>query len=305
VQITELVHPLQAPERARLSEFFNAAYGKSFGEYADFKCSTYWQWLYKPGATSLLLEKEGRVAGHAGCVPFVARQAGRRVPGTWGVDTYVLSEHRRQGYGTRLQMAAHASRPLFSSFWLSDANSRIKLSMGQEIAATVTVLRRPNDAPCRQSSAAVGPPDPPAIAAAADDYLRGWDFYVERSPEYCAWRFVDQPRAEYVQVTCAAGVALVRRCGPWLEGQGAIGDAFPADRSHEAFAELIEVASGELLKRGCGIVRFACSDPELCDLLGRRSWTTSEVMSLHAPKGSISGRVFLSLSDQDVDQFPC
>ena len=304
MQVTELDHPLKGPDDARLSEFFNQAYGEMYGEYATFKCSIYWRWLYRPGAISLVIENDGRIIAHVGCIPFVARRYGRSVPGTWSVDTYVLSEHRGKGYGTRLQMAAQATRPMFSSFWLSNANSRIKVSMGQTIATTVRVLTLSSDTRSQRSPVEVTAPDPCATAAAAAQYLRTWDFYVERSLEYCAWRFVDQPRAEYRQIRSGAGLALIRRCGPWRKNEGMVGDAFAEDNSCEAVAELLELASGELFRQGCRTVRFACCDAGLADLLGRRSWSTREVMQLHAPGGTIGGRVFLSFSDQDADQFP-
>jgi hypothetical protein len=303
--VTELAYPLEPSAERRLSRLAVAAYSDQFGTDMAFKYPTYWNWLYGYRGRSLVLQNGDELIGHVGCIPFVATYNGQSVRGTWSVDTLVLPDHRRRGYGRRLQAAAQASSPMFASLWTSEANSRIKLSIGQDIVATLPVLLRRR---CQEHSHSgdrqLSSPMPHQIEAAADRYLRGWDFSVERSAAYCAWRFCEQPNAAYRQVTSDYGLVMIRRCGPRRPTVGMIGDAFPVDTSAPTLAGLVETACAQLFSEGCEEVIFGCADPVATDLLSKESWDVVRRLHFHVPQGSVSGRVFLSLSDQDIDQYP-
>lgn len=302
LEMREFTYPLEPSDAEKLSGFIKDI-ERQYRVNLGFKYPEYWNWLYRD-ARSLVLEEEGRIVGHVGRVPFLARQDGQPKQGNWSVDTFVLSRYRGNGHGRQLQAAAQERSPIFASVWMSPANSHIKRSIGQEVAATLEVLCRPRGEQRPVPAYQVGSPVPVEIAEAAARRLPDWNFYIERSPEYCAWRFLDQPRAGYRQINCGRGVALARRCGPQRGRAGMIGDAFPADASHEAMEELLESACDHLFSEGCESVRFGSTDPATVEFLLKRGWSHVESMPLHVSKGSVSGSVFLSLSDHDIDQYP-
>lgn len=301
VLLSRIVYPVDASDtQFRLARFAIEAFGTD----AKLKYPDRWNWLYGSGAVSLIFSEDTRIVGHLGCVPFVAQQRGSRAHGVWSVDLHVLRDYRRQGFATQLQRAAQELSPLVVSFWFAGITKKIKLSLGLMPVTSMWVLQKSSHDPKSFRQVRTGPPEPGEIAAAAAGFLTSWDFYVERSRSYCAWRFRDQPYAEYRQMICDEGLALLRRCGPNRRGAGMIGDAYPTISSKSALPTVVNLACAALLRDGCAVVRFGTTDEVLVRSLASSGWQLAEQMDLFAQPSAISGRVFLSLSDQDVDQYP-
>lgn len=301
--VARLVYPFndEAMEFS-LARFMLEAYRQD----ARFKYPHRWRWLYRQDAVSLIVfeDQSRRIVGHLGCVPFVARHNGVRVLGAWSLDLYVLSQFRCRGYARALQSTALSLNSILASYAYSATTKRIKTSIGLQPVATVWILRRRCDRQDVRSRMNTTSPNPDEISKQAMQYLSVWDFWIERSPLYCAWRFCEQPNAGYKQIVCDDGLALIRLCGPHHPGWGMIGDAFPAVRSTDCLMELVNTACGALAEEGCTVVRFATTDVALVERLMSRQWAIAQETHLFVQPGAIRGRVFLSLSDQDGDQYP-
>lgn len=301
MELRPLLYPISdETTRFQLARFIVEA----FGARTRFKYPTRWNWSYRPGAVSLIVADAHRIVGHLGCTPFVAQNGGRRVAGAWSVDLHVLRPYRGRGWGRRLQSEAQTVNPLLMSFFFADITRRIKVSIGLESAATVWLLRRISTGLAALGRTDIRQPDPALIEKASIPYLSWWSFFVERTNDYCAWRFRDQPVAGYMQIQCDEGLVLIRRCGPVYRGDGMIGDAFPSSQSTTCLSKLVDVACETLFTLGCRAARFACTSAALRDSLIAKGWVTINVMDLYAQPGAVKGPVFLSLSDQDVDHYP-
>lgn len=300
VQITPLDYPLDMRAQGALEEFIVQA----FAEHHHDKFPSRWHWLYlQPGAHSIVAWDGDRIVGHVGMMPLTAREFGRPVSGAWSVDTVVLPAWRGTGIGTQLQRAASRLTPLFISLWMSEANRRIKEAMGHVGGITLSILERDIER-LTALDADVSQPCAATISTAAQTYLGGSTFYVDRTAAYCDWRFVRQPNAGYRQITCAHGLAMSRVCGRTLHETGMIGDVFPARDIPACLADLVDRTAAHLRWDGCRWARYGTTRSDVRDLLQARGWRPVDVWTLYAPRRFDGPGTFMSLSDQDIDQRP-
>lgn len=294
-------YPVAESVQPAIRQFIASAYALN----AEFKYPERWRWCYEQrGGHSFLAWHGSQIVGHVGAMPVVVRCGTREMDALWSVDSFVLPEHRGRGIGKRLQQSASVFGPLFMSVWMSERNWHIKNALGHVPIASMVLLESPNT---RQSVApyGVGLPDPEGISNASSSALGEFDFFVIRSEEYCHWRYVQQPFAGYLQVTTEYGLSLARKCGPRLPNTGMISDVFC---SAGAVVPLqIESTAQALAESGCDCIRFGTADLGLATALVLRGWTVrskSDLLVNSDPAGGKLRRVFLSLADQDMDQYP-
>ena len=302
--IERLSYPLTPDVESALIAFLRASYGPRF----IFKYPERWKWLYeyRRGSSHVAWDRQ-RVIGHVGVMPFEAVLMNNPVAGGWSVDTYVAPEFRRRGIAGALQSAAHEEGDCFLSVWTSDENRRIKLRLGDVEAGALTTLQLAGQ-PLSSEPYLVSRPDPSVIALHAARYLSNFEFYVRRSETYCEWRFVQQPWARYFQVRSRFGLSLARPCGYQHYSTGMIGDVFPVDSSDQAVVAQINITAHVLRKMGCQYVRFASAQRSLVDALAFDGWQhiSSNPLLVNKRCAKVLGcqNIFLSLSDQDMDQYP-
>lgn len=284
-----------------LRQFIANAYAPN----PEFKYPERWHWCYElRGGHSFLAWSASRIVGHVGAMPAVVWSGTQEVAALWSVDSFVLPDHRGCGIGKLLQQRASAFRPLFMSVWMSERNWNIKSALGHVPIASMVFLESRNT---RRAVAPfeIGLPDAEDIAQASIAPLAGFDFFVIRSREYCQWRYLRQPFAGYFQVTTEYGLSLARKCGPRLPNTGMVSDVFCNVGSKVPLQ--IESTAQALVERGCDCIRFATADLGLAAALVLRGWTVrskSDLLINADPAGGKLRRVFLSLADQDMDQYP-
>jgi GNAT superfamily N-acetyltransferase len=294
-----------SPCREAIAAFVHRAYG----DQSRFKYPERWQWCYeRPGARSFVAWAGDRVIGHVGAMPVSMRCAGAELTAHWSIDTFVLPEYRGRSIGKTLQQQASTSLPLFLSVWMSPINWQIKKSLGHVAVGTMRELEYRGPSPSRSPGAEpyrISAPAPDVVADHAARALEQYDLFAIRSHDYCAWRYVQQPWAGYFQVTTAYGIALARACGPNRPGMGMIADVFCT--SAQAVTAQVECAYHALAERGCAGAKFASADPAIIAALAKRGWRTTarHPVLVSDPRhcGALR-RVFLSCSDQDLDQYP-
>ena len=298
-----LEHPLEMNARRQLAAFIDEAYaGRSEHKFPD-----RFDWLYGlTGGRHFIARHDGRIVGHVGAVPFIALASETGVcRGHWSVDTIVLPRMRGQGLGLALQRAAASATPLFLSVWMSPGNMAIKRRLGAVEIGTFTTLQRPVLARAfGTASNGSHPIDPAMIAAAAARFLPTCAFRIARSLEYCIWRFKDQPNAGYFQVSASDGLALARLCGPKRKGVLMVGDVLCEGG---ATAEVATRVACSVARPDIDTVVFGTAEPEVVSDLESRGWSIHSrmpVLALGTASTNFCYPLHLSMSDQDMDQFP-
>lgn len=291
---------------AALERFCSEAYG----DRAQFKYPARWSWVYaRRGALYAVAWDDSTIVGFVGAMTVQAVLTGNVVSAAWSVDNFVLPAYRSQGIGTTLQQKAEAAIPITFSTWLSAENLHIKERLGNVKVCDLTILVT-TKLPAPDHPYSVAEPRPDVLASVAEQSVSRYDLHVERSAEYCRWRFLDQPLSGYVQLSMDCGTSLLRACGPKRSGVGMIGDVFPVQADPYEAARLIRSSTNWLLSHGCSTVRFGTADPELLELLliSDSNWEVhgQYVILASDPHQQLAGcqLPFFSLSDSDVDQFP-
>ncbi len=300
----ELEYPLLQENEEKLKHFLFKAYN----ERAEFKYPERWKWIYhQPGAKSYFALHRNNIIGHVGVMPFTAANDSTPVNGAWSVDTFVLKPYRGKGIGKQLQLMAQRSNSVFQSVWMSNLNKQIKYQNGGIDNSFLVVLQTSNvsDVNCDYC---VTSPEASKIAQFAEKHLQSFKYYVIRTEKYCFWRFEQQPFAKYLQITTKFGVAMIRKCGYLRPHVGMIGDVFTENNNPESLLEQIGAAANELIKQGCNLVRFATTDQNLINVLKNSKWDILSELPLIVQTTQkslrLSSNTFVSLSDQDMDQFP-
>ena len=105
-----------------------------------------WRWMFEESARRVgvppqvwLYRDRGRIGGHNGSIPVVAKiGSGLRSTG-WLVDTMVLEEYRPRGVGAQLMVAAHEGLPFALSLGQTEQMRTIQLRLGWEQVAPLRI----------------------------------------------------------------------------------------------------------------------------------------------------------------------
>ncbi len=124
---------------------------RAYGDRSHFKLPPRWDWAFgeplqpEPGLLPMVIAVEptsGNVVGQSCFVTHTLRLDGEDLPMMWGADGFLLPSYRGQGLGYEMQRQLHAMGRIFMSLNLSDANRRIKLSLGSIELPPVTIFVR-------------------------------------------------------------------------------------------------------------------------------------------------------------------
>ena len=120
-------------DKPAIAEFLQVAYPSRH----QYKFPERWEWQFDNNPfrngdeLPLWLAFDGeRIVGQTGAQLEPVKLGDRSVRVGWSVDTYVLPEYRGRGIGRRLQQANQSHHQVFMSLAMSDANRRIKTSLG-------------------------------------------------------------------------------------------------------------------------------------------------------------------------------
>lgn len=128
-------------DKPAIAEFLRAAYPDRH----QYKFPDRWEWQFEnnpfrdriqsgnpnEGKLPIWLAFDGeRIIGQTGAQIEPLKLGDQNVLVGWSVDTIVLPEYRRKGIGHRLQQANQSYHQVFMSLAMSDANRRIKTSLG-------------------------------------------------------------------------------------------------------------------------------------------------------------------------------
>jgi len=120
-------------DKPAIAEFLKTAYPDRY----QYKFPERWEWQFENNPfrdgdeLPVWLAFDGeRIVGQTGAQLEPMKLGDKSVRVGWSVDTYVLPEYRGQGIGYRLQQANQSHHQVFMSLAMSDANRRIKMSLG-------------------------------------------------------------------------------------------------------------------------------------------------------------------------------
>jgi GNAT superfamily N-acetyltransferase len=148
-----LVRRATPEDRTAIFDFIRQAYAGRW----QYKIPERWQWAYlenpylEPGELPLWIavDGQGAVVGQTGALVEPLVVAGQAFRAGWSIDTFLLPEHRGRGLGRALQQANDEANPIFISLSMSEANRRIKTSLGstalQPVLTFVKVVRHEPD----------------------------------------------------------------------------------------------------------------------------------------------------------------
>lgn len=198
----------------------------------------FWEWEFRHGRL-FVAEERGRVVAHLGFIGQTYIIGGVRTPSLLGVDAMSDPEYR----GRRLfgQVAAFAAQVLardtaFSGAWqIRKAVAGGIQAGGWAAVDGARVLIRPFTTAFGGDGAPTS--DVEAMAATARDFYL--DAYVERTPAWLRWRYIENPLWRY-DVAATAGAWLVTRRTrlKGIDTLAIVDVAWRRGRSHEARALL-------------------------------------------------------------------
>lgn len=282
---------------------------KAYGSRAKLKYPERWWWLYgQAGSFSVVALDDDVLVGHVGAMTVRLAMSNHTVNACWSIDNFVLPAYRGRGIGTALQQKAESMANVTLSTWVSDSNVSIKDRLGNYVLDTLLILVR-EEVSTDRVDCLIDSPQPTVIAESARS-LNEYGLFVEREVNYCQWRFVEQPFANYVQLSTDFGISLVRFCGPMRNSTGMIGDVLPRTKDLKESALLVNISAEWILSNGSNTARFGTTDRDLIAVLlnSETGWRVhSEYPILSSDTGQLKRRTaysFFSLSDSDLDQFP-
>jgi len=122
-------------DKGRLFAFNRLAYANKI----DYHIPHRWEWEFErnpyalPAPAPILIAEDTDTAefvGQNATMPVRLYLNGETREMAWGVDAFVLRQHRGNGIGTALQKKLHDSLPIFMSLNMSAVNRRIKKRLG-------------------------------------------------------------------------------------------------------------------------------------------------------------------------------
>jgi hypothetical protein len=140
-------------DRDAVFDFIRQAYPSRW----QYKIPERWEWAYvenpylEPGELPfwIAVDERGGVAGGTGALVEPLAVSGKELRVGWSVDTFLLPSFRGLGLGRELQRLNDEANPIFMSLSMSEANRRIKTSLGsvalEPVATFVKVSRHTPD----------------------------------------------------------------------------------------------------------------------------------------------------------------